>query len=483
MMKRVELLSRLMVRFGARCRGAARARRGVVTPGLICLTLLVAVGGGAAMAAPDPFGTRAAVEEVRRASLGLSSRLDEMPRQIQLEFGTEAHLLVESAYAALAAVERQPAAVISHELLHGLAMLADIENSVTAELGRFAGRGSAERQEAQLARLFGAADEQLSRIGRELDAWSERARQAVLELDDASGSIVIRSIDRTVHDGIRFIAVGLLLVGLLVFGLRLLALSETEAPALDLVRQAPVLAVGGLLTLGAFLVASATLAISPTVLAGLSGQVEVLPAEHACERLAAQRDQLVEARALGHDGLSDAVKKRMRPAAQACLGLDSQVAAVEAVEQLARRLDPLEGGFRRLAASHPQPAPLAPSIDVERARAASTVRPPDAVPPSSPVAVDAAAMAGEPLAAGGPEEAVPDEPDGAAPGSAEPARSVVTTTRVNYRAGPSTDARRLGTLAQGTGAVLLGEDVGWSNIQLADGRSVYVASAFLRPDR
>jgi hypothetical protein len=279
------------------------------------------------------------------------------------------------------------------------------------------------------------------------------------------------------------------MIGLLVMGLRLLALSETEASALDLVRQAPVLAVGGLLTLSSFFAASVTLATSPAVLAGLSGLVEVLPAEQACERLAAQRDQLIEARAIGHGGLTDAVKKRMRPAAQDCLGLDSQVAAVEAVEHLASRLDPLEGGFRPTG-SHPRPSPLASSIRAEHADVTSTVPPRDAVPPSAPMAVDSAAMVREQLAAGGPEAAVPDEPDVAAsdPGDAASssrtaARNVVTTTRVNYRAGPSTDARRLGTLAQGTGAVLLGEDVGWSNIQLVDGRSVYVASAFLRPAR
>jgi hypothetical protein len=57
----------------------------------------------------------------------------------------------------------------------------------------------------------------------------------------------------------------------------------------------------------------------------------------------------------------------------------------------------------------------------------------------------------------------------------------VTTTAVNYRAGPSVDARRLGTFISGAKVAVVDEDEGWSEVRLGDGRQVFVATEFLEP--
>ena len=59
----------------------------------------------------------------------------------------------------------------------------------------------------------------------------------------------------------------------------------------------------------------------------------------------------------------------------------------------------------------------------------------------------------------------------------------VTTSRVNYRAGPSLDAPRLGTFILGAELEVVGEDGGWAEVRLSDGREVYVASEFLKVAR
>jgi uncharacterized protein YgiM (DUF1202 family) len=66
------------------------------------------------------------------------------------------------------------------------------------------------------------------------------------------------------------------------------------------------------------------------------------------------------------------------------------------------------------------------------------------------------------------------------PMPAHPApREFVTTTSLNYRAGPSRSAPKLGTLADGTSVHMVDHADDWSIVRLGDGRSVYVASAYL----
>jgi uncharacterized protein YgiM (DUF1202 family) len=69
---------------------------------------------------------------------------------------------------------------------------------------------------------------------------------------------------------------------------------------------------------------------------------------------------------------------------------------------------------------------------------------------------------------------VPDEAD---------AELFVTTTALNYRAGPSLQARRLGTLVPGAQLEVIGEDDDWSKVRLFDGREVFVATQFLQQAR
>ncbi|HEX6141762.1 MAG TPA: SH3 domain-containing protein [Geminicoccaceae bacterium] len=421
-------------------------------------------------AARDPVGVEAAIGEVRGAIEAIENRVDRLSRQTQLGIGAEVHVLAQSVASQLSHLERHPVAAAAAGIEQELLFLHDLMRAVGAELDRVGTRGD-RRREAEVRRLAGAVEERVAAIGRAVERRADGFAGAVVTVEQTDDGALVRMVDRTVHDGVRFAAIGLLLVGLLVIGLRLLALSEAEIAVVDLIRQTPVLAIGGLLAVAMFLFASATVAVDPSLVAGLAERTELRPAAGACERLAVQREQLLDARAIEHDGLGDAVKDRMRPVAQDCLGLESQVAAVEAVEWLAANLDPLEAGAPvRSAEAH--------AVEAEIERLMSTARPLE----------EATGEAGEPvapeapgLATGGPVEELEEEQE-VVEDDASSARQAVTTTRVNYRAGPGTDARRLGTLPEGARVVLLGEDGSWSNIQLEDGRSVYVASAYVRAD-
>lgn len=411
-----------------------------------------------------------AVGEVRAAAAVLTSRIEGMPRQAQLELGTEIRFLTRAIESGLLGLEQLPVSPVDPSLPQELMFLADVTRVVAAEIEGIRGRGT-DRQKEVVEGLTLAAGESLERVQSAADHWSELAWSMAVEVEPGASGTAIRMIDRTLYDAIRFGGLALLLVGLLAFGLRLLALSEVEISIRDLIRQSPAFSLGGMLVIALFLAASVTVTLRPATVARLAERVEVSLAPDPCDRLSVQREQLIEARALGHEGLRDAIKDRMRPVAQDCLDLDSQVAAVEAIEWLAAGLDPLAPDRPQMASA---PAGDGPSMEREIERLITTVQSLRAASDEvrAVAGLDTAAVADDAGAGGPVEEILAEEP--------VRSRQVVTTARVNFRTGPGTDARRLGTLPQGTEAVLLGEDDAWSNIQLQDGSSVYVASAYIR---
>jgi hypothetical protein len=224
----------------------------------------------------------------------------------------------------------------------------------------------------------------------------------------------------------------------------------------------------------------------------------------------------------------------MVPAARDCLGLPSELATAEAIDLLAAKTavaqdEPL---LRRpgsagvaVAAAEPEqhaddangvalpaaPQEPAPTIEfdaladlaaqlrdaedalserlddavdqeLDQAAAAPAPAPEPAAGPAAPVAeVEAAA---EPPSGDRPSEPVPPAAEvkpaaATAPGGTDEAELYVTTAAVNYRTGPSLRARRLGTLVPGARIEVIGEDDGWAEVRLGDGREVFVSSEFL----
>jgi hypothetical protein len=121
-----------------------------------------------------------------------------------------------------------------------------------------------------------------------------------------------------------------------------------------------------------------------------------------------------------------------------------------------------------------------PAPAEEVATPAISPAPPDA---EATPAAEATPDAGAAPADGAREQPEPALAEAAPAGSAAPNGSdpelYVTTTAVNYRAGPSLDARRLGTFVPGATLAVIGENEGWSEVRLGDGREVFVASEFL----
>ncbi|MDX1541493.1 MAG: hypothetical protein R3349_08835, partial [Geminicoccaceae bacterium] len=380
---------------------------------LIALTLIVFQSAGPAVGR-EQLTIGEAVGAVREAAATLEARVGELPRQAQLEVGTEVHFLARSASKTLQRLSRQPLAAASAGVEEDLLFLRDLLVAVGGELDRLGARGARFAGE-EVGRLSAVAEERIGTIERALERQATALDASVVTAERTAEGLVLHTVDRTLYEGVRLAGTGLLLVGLLVVGLRLLSISEAEMSIVDLVRQTPVAAVGGFLAIGLFLAASAVIVVDPGPVAALAQRTHLQPAPAACERLSTQREQLLDARTIGHQGLSDTIKDRMRPVARDCLGLDSQVAAVEAVEWLSTSLDPLAGrtGERRMTGSV-EPS----SVDAEIERLMSAV---DQLTEAS----DRGASLSEGTASGGPIEALSEEQAGEAPD-----RLMATTTRV-----------------------------------------------------
>jgi Bacterial SH3 domain len=536
-----------------------------------CLLILVVGPLRPGVAAEgDPLGLEAAASEVRAALEDMTNALNGAPRQVQTTIGTDLHLMRQAIARALDRLEGEGAAVADPTLVYDLNFLADVAHAATDELHAIAARpglGLDPERAQRVARLTDAAAARLNEINLVLDGWSERSRNALIKLEDDGGVLVVRSTDKLIYNGVRYVSIALLAVGLLAVGLQLLRTGQEAVDARARPRRSPLRSGLAGAALAAFFASCVAFSLRPGMLAALSAEVRVQAPEQPCERLAAERDRLIAAQQADHPGLIEATKQRMRPAAQDCLGLPSKALAAEAVERLASKTalalnEPMParrpsvgtaaaeaGATDATVATPPEVAELKPSEtqmkgglagllaglrDNEEATASDPTAPaaaprgpaagplgPPARPPGDRVspavvsvtpaatalesaapAADHVSAAAEPVGppAGTPEHApeqvepaagpaptaAPEAPPEAAPSRRLPERKptlFVTTAALNYREGPSVDARRLGTLVPGTRLQVLGEDAGWAEVRLADGSEAYVASEFLEPAR
>jgi len=455
--------------------------------GLMAALLAVLLTACSARAV-DPFGIEVAVEETRLAVDRMTDALTGLPPAVRDEVAAEVRLIAEAAHRTLDRIAMEPRPVADPELAGELSFVADLARAVAGEL-----QGGREQDTGQaggallgrIDRLLGAADARLDRIDARVERWAERTRGAVVELESARGVLMIRRLDRMALDAVRYTGVGLLLIGVLVIGLRLLRMSEGQSEPFALMVDRPVVLSLAVLALGAFFVASLTFTISPGTLAALSAEVKRQPLEHPCLQVDRTRAQLAAAKAIGHASLIDAVKQRMVEPARDCLGLSSQAAATEAVTRLAARTggDPSSAGLGPTGAQAGAPsASAAPGPAHEPVRTASRhLSAANAEPVDRTSRQGAAGRAAGERADRGSSVAVRDgQPPIPVLRAAAP-RELVTTTKVNYRAAPRPDADRLGTLAPGTRVRVLGDANGWTEVRLNDGRKAFVASRFLEP--
>jgi Bacterial SH3 domain len=495
----------------------------------------------------DPLGLDAAMTEVQLALERMASALNAAPRRVQVAIGADLHLTSRAVIRTLNRLDSDVVPIVDPSLVYDLNLLADIARAATGELNAIGTTDAVAPDPERVARtdrLVDAASERLVEINLVIDGWTERSRNAVVELQEDDGVLVVRSTDRLVYDGVRYTSMALLLVGLLTLGLQLLRMSEDRVDWLALLRETPVLSSLAAVALAMFFVGCAVFSARPGTLAALSAEVRQQPQEHPCERLAAQRERLVAAQQVDHARLIAATKQRMQPAAQDCLGLPSDAATAEAIELLAAKTvatwsaprlpqptfaaavaaepdataadlallslpaeaaEPAaaDGGASGAAAAADQPAedaaaaaadpraqpPPAPGRDRDQTAAleppsgSAPVQPAPKPPPSE--ALPDGDLSGSvpeirPAAAPGPLSAADRAP---ADAPALESELYVTTTAVNYRAGPSLDARRLGTFVLGAELQVVSEDGGWAEIRLRDGREVYVASQFLEQAR
>ena len=95
-------------------------------------------------------------------------------------------------------------------LVYDLNFLADIAHAATDELHAIAaepGAGPDPERGQRIDRLTEAAAARLAEINLVVDGWNERSRDAVVEVPDDDGVLVIRSTDRLVYNGIRYVSI------------------------------------------------------------------------------------------------------------------------------------------------------------------------------------------------------------------------------------------------------------------------------------
>ena len=580
-----------------------------------CLAALALGGFGPRESrALDPVGLEVAADEVRAALEQMADALNAAPRDVQTTISADLHLMSQAVTRALGRIENGAVPIADPTLVYDLNFLADIATAATRELEASAvedAGGLAADRIARIEALADAAAARLVEVNLVIDGWTERGRNAVVELAEDGGEVVIRTTDRLIYNSVRYTSVGLLLVGLLVVGLQLLRMSEDRVDSFALLRETPVLSILAVMALTLFFVGCFAFSLYPGSLAALSAEIRQQPQEHPCERLAEQRYRLIDAQQVEHPGLVEATKQRMTPAARDCLGLPSETATAEAIDLLAARTAVARNEAQRPAPagvavavaepeeqasdgdgtpseiaepeqpasdgdstppelaereerasdgdSTPQPETAAreePASDgdstsqpeiatregasdgdsmalpeiaepsdqaqtaepdalsdltaqIESAEEALSERlegalaeeleaaaitpalepepaagpPPPDEPAAEPVqASDAGGAADAPTPDSVPEPKPPvpatEPPAPDAEGGAEP-ELYVTTTAVNYRAGPSLEAPRLGTFVPGATLAVIDQNDGWSEVRLGDGREVFVASEFL----
>ncbi len=482
-----------------------------------CLLVLLLEPFPPSAAASDPLGLEAAVIEVRAALEDMANALNGAPRQVQTTISADLHLTGQAIARALDRLEGGRVPIADPTLVYDLNLLADITHAATDELHAIAAEPGAaldpERAE-RIDRLTEAAADRLAEVNLVIDGWKERSRNAVVELQDDGGVLVVRSTDRLVYNGVRYVSIALLLIGLLALGLHLLRISQEHAEARPRARRGPLLSGLGGVALAVFFASCTAFSLRPGTLAALSAEVRVQAQEHPCERLAAQRDRLIAAQQADHPGLIEATKQRMRPAARDCLGLPSEAVTAEAIERLAAgtalaHSEPASTGRPGVGlaaaephvsdkgvATRPVVAELRPAemqASGELAELLTNLRDVETRVADPPAPATGPAPAAEPVvpaiapiepAAGPDQTAALESPAEPGPSGRPPELKpaiFVTTTALNYRDAPSVEARRLGTLVPGARLRVVGRDAGWAEVRLGDGRLAYVASDFLEP--
>lgn len=491
---------------------------------LLALALVVVLSlRGALNAWPDD-GTLPAT--FGAAIVDLETTVGDLPPDARIAAGAPARVLLEHARSTRLGLNGLDVPLVEPGTARDLVFAEDAIRTVGEELRAIGERGPAVAT-ATIETLSREALARLRRVDRRLAEHAAQNSETLVRVEDHGDRWLVSRIDRDQFDLVRALGIALLLGGCLAVALRLLGRSGPAPTFQDLVATPP--AVVGLAAFGAFVVGSALLVARPAALPQLSTEVVSLPRPGPCSQLQIARDVFWASEALEVRSLTDRARRRVQARARDCLGLESALAAREVTERfLARAGHPAGRDQLALVSGARRPVSLAlmPEVEDDVARLQTSVetllreveslrteRLARVLPATSSPAMSRILGTGGPeipmtVAVAGPAdggslpspEARPPEPQAGDRQRAEvevdpqeveaqaappvPAtdgpRPFVTTTTVNYRSGPSQNATRLGTLQKGTRVRLVSDDAGWASVRLHDGRSVYVASAFLR---
>jgi hypothetical protein len=321
------------------------------------LALLALLALPFAASTDDLAASQSADERLRAAMQGMTEAVGRLEPQVHNRVAADVYLMAQSIGQALRALEAQPVTVAEPGLSHDLDYLRDVVLATTEALEAAAGTSAAAVAPlvGEVERLSDAAAARLERIEATLADWQQRAQGAVIQVDAGPEVVVVRSIDRWLYDAVRYGGVALFLIGLLVLGLRLLALGETELGLLDLLRQAPAVTIAGLAIFTLFMGGAVVLAAAPGLVAGHSAETVVVSREPPCRVLAVQRNDLWAAEAIDSERLVEVIKARMLPTARDCMGLESEQVAADAVERFVARRPAAEPAATALAAAPDTP--------------------------------------------------------------------------------------------------------------------------------
>jgi hypothetical protein len=270
------------------------------------------------------------------------SALERLRARTGSPVGGEVEMLARSIEDTLAKVRQLPAPMIDLEAAQAIDFLGDLVQTIAAELDAPAfPPGAGKLELAAISRLTAAARAHLARLDAAVADRIAQTRRSIITIEERPDALLVSSIDRRIHDGVRAAGIMLFLIGLLVVGFRALSGSRSVAEAERLGDRMPGAVSPGATALLLVMVGSFALAIRPELVVSPSASAEIRPGEPACQKLAIQREQLRAAEALGSARLIAAVGQRAGDAVGDCPEHERAVARVSGHD--VRRILPPEG--------------------------------------------------------------------------------------------------------------------------------------------
>ena len=131
----------------------------------------------------------------------MAGALNGAPRDVQTTLSADLHLMSQAITRALDRLDDGAVPIIDPTLVYDLNLLADIARAAIDELQAIAAPDATASMATTIARIHALTDAAAARlveVNLVIDGWTERGRNAVVEIEEDGGAVVVRSTDRLI---------------------------------------------------------------------------------------------------------------------------------------------------------------------------------------------------------------------------------------------------------------------------------------------